>query len=143
MSTVTIQAVQAARRVKILSDSASDLLALPHIPFETAPLKIITDKKEYVDNHRLSVEGMVNDLKIYKGRSSTSCPNTEEWLAAFGDAEEIYCVTLTGTLSGSYNAAMTAKLAYRENISLREACVRLGFLTPEKFDAVFHPEDMA
>jgi len=115
MSTVTIQAVQAARRVKILSDSASDLLALPHIPFETAPLKIITDKKEYVDNHRLSVEGMVNDLKIYKGRSSTSCPNTEEWLAAFGDAEEIYCVTLTGTLSGSYNAAMTAKEIYEES----------------------------
>ena len=30
----------------------------------------------------------------------------------------------------------------QENISLREACVRLGFLTPERFDEVFHPEQM-
>ncbi len=43
---------------------------------------------------------------------------------------------------GYENAAKTAKLAYRENISLREACVKLGFLTAEEFDKVFHPEQM-
>ena len=43
---------------------------------------------------------------------------------------------------GYENAAKTAKKAYRENISLREACVQLGFLTEEKFDEVFHPEQM-
>ena len=32
--------------------------------------------------------------------------------------------------------------AYRENISLKEACVKLGFLTAEQFDEVFHPEQM-
>ena len=41
------------------------------------------------------------------------------------------------------NAAKTAKKAYKENISLKEACVELGFLTAEKFDEVFHPEQMA
>ena len=40
------------------------------------------------------------------------------------------------------NAAKTAKKAYKENISLKEACVALGFLTEEKFDEVFHPENM-
>lgn len=103
------------RRVKILADSSADLLALPKVPFASVPLKIITDKKEYVDDDRLSVEGMVHDLKLYKGRSSTSCPNTDEWLAAFGDAEEVYCVTITGTLSGSYNAAMSAKKLYEDS----------------------------
>ena len=44
---------------------------------------------------------------------------------------------------GYDNAARTAKLAYAENISLKDACVRLGYLTPERFDEVFHPEDMA
>ena len=39
-------------------------------------------------------------------------------------------------------AAKTAKLAFTENISLKEACVKLGFLTPERFDEVFHPEQM-
>ena len=52
-------------------------------------------------------------------------------------------VTALNPFIGYDNAAKTAKLAYRENISLREACVRLGFLTPEAFDAVFHPETMA
>ena len=43
---------------------------------------------------------------------------------------------------GYENAAKTAKKAYEENISLKEACVALGFLTEEKFDEVFHPEKM-
>ena len=44
---------------------------------------------------------------------------------------------------GYENAAKTAKKAYKENISLKEACVALGFLTAEKFDEVFRPEEMA
>jgi fumarate hydratase class II len=51
-------------------------------------------------------------------------------------------VTALNPYIGYENAAKTAKLAYKENISLKEACVRLGFLTPEKFDEVFHPENM-
>ena len=51
-------------------------------------------------------------------------------------------VTALNPYIGYENAAKTAKLAFAENISLREACVRLGFLTAEKFDEVFHPEEM-
>lgn len=51
-------------------------------------------------------------------------------------------VTALNPYIGYENAAKTAKLAYKENISLREACVKLGFLTEEKFDQVFHPEQM-
>ena len=51
-------------------------------------------------------------------------------------------VTALNPYIGYENAAKTAKLAFEENISLREACVRLGFLTPERFDEVFHPEQM-
>ena len=51
-------------------------------------------------------------------------------------------VTALNPYIGYENAAKTAKLAYSENITLREACIRLGFLTPERFDEVFHPEDM-
>ena len=52
-------------------------------------------------------------------------------------------VTALNPYIGYDNAAKTAKLAYRENLSLKEACVKLGFLTPEKFDEVFRPEEMA
>ena len=51
-------------------------------------------------------------------------------------------VTALNPHIGYENAAKTAKKAYAENISLREACMALGFLTEAQFDAVFHPEDM-
>ena len=51
-------------------------------------------------------------------------------------------VTALNPVIGYEKAAKTAKLAYAENISLKEACVRLGFLSPERFDEVFHPEKM-
>jgi fumarate hydratase class II len=51
-------------------------------------------------------------------------------------------VTALNPYIGYENAAKTAKKAYRENISLKEACVSLGFLTAEQFDEVFHPEEM-
>ncbi len=51
-------------------------------------------------------------------------------------------VTALTPYIGYDNAAVTAKTAHREGISLREAAVKLGFLTPERFDEVFHPEEM-
>ena len=51
-------------------------------------------------------------------------------------------VTALNPYIGYENAAKTAKLAFKENISLKEACVKLGFLTGERFDEVFHPEQM-
>ena len=52
-------------------------------------------------------------------------------------------VTALNPYIGYEKAAKTAHLAFEENISLKDACVKLGFLTPERFDEVFHPEDMA
>ena len=51
-------------------------------------------------------------------------------------------VTALNPYIGYENAAKTAKTAFAENISLKEACVKLGFLTAERFDQVFHPEEM-
>ena len=51
-------------------------------------------------------------------------------------------VTALNPYIGYENAAKTAKKAFLENISLKEACTKLGFLTPERFDEVFHPEQM-
>ena len=51
-------------------------------------------------------------------------------------------VTALNPYIGYENAAKTAKKAFRDNISLKQACVELGFLTEERFDEVFHPEQM-
>ncbi len=51
-------------------------------------------------------------------------------------------VTALNPYIGYENGAKTAKLAFRENISLKEACIRLGYLTEKEFDEVFRPEEM-
>jgi len=99
-------------KFKIVTDSAADIKELAGVPFESVPLKIMTDVKEYVDNDSLDVVGMLTDLKSYKGRSHTSCPSTGEYVQAFGDAENVFCVTITRNLSGSYNSASVAAKNY-------------------------------
>ena len=66
--------------------------------------------------------------------------NTEKMAANLENS--LMLVTCLNPHIGYENAAKTAKLAYSENISLREACLRLGFLTAEEFDRVFRPEKM-
>lgn len=100
--------------MKIVADSTADTTCLEDFAFSSVPLKIITAEKEYVDDTLVDVEGMVSDLSSYKGKSSTSCPNPEDWLTSFEDYENIFCVTITKELSGSYNAAMIAKNIYEE-----------------------------
>ncbi len=101
-------------KIKIVTDSASNMMSLEGVDFQSVPLKIMTDNKEYVDDINLDVEAMVNDLSTYKGRSSTACPGVGDWLEAFEGYDIIFCVTIISTLSGSYNAAMTAKQQYEE-----------------------------
>lgn len=99
---------------KIVADSSADVFALDGVDFACAALKIITDNKEYVDDAKLDVQEMVHDLHAYSGKSSSSCPSAGDWLDAFGDAERIFCVTITSNLSGSWNSARMAKEAYEE-----------------------------
>lgn len=100
------------KKIKIISDSSCDLFDLKNVEFSSAPMKIITADKEFVDDISLDVDGMVDYLYQYKGKSTSSCPNTTDWLEAFGDADDIFCVTITSGLSGSYNSACVAKQIY-------------------------------
>lgn len=61
---------------------------------------------------------------------------------AYNLHNSLMLVTALNPYIGYENAAKTAKKAFKDNISLKEACVELGFLTEERFDEVFHPEQM-
>ena len=100
------------RSIKIVADSSANLLELQNIPFAVAPLKVNTNEREFVDDSFLDVEAMVSWFDTYKGKSKTSCPNPSDWMDAFGDADEVFCVTITSGLSGSYNAACIARQMY-------------------------------
>lgn len=100
--------------VKIIADSSADICSFSDIALGVVPFKIITAEKEYIDTADFDVRGMVEELSLYKGRSSTSCPNAEDWLDVFGDARCVFCVTITSGLSGSYNTACLAREMYEE-----------------------------
>ena len=101
-------------RYQIVSDSSSNIFHIEGVNYTTVPLKIVAGQKEYVDNPALDVRGMVDELKAYKGKSGSSCPNAQEWLEAFGDAEMVFGVTISRNLSGSYNAAQQAAQDFAE-----------------------------
>ena len=107
---------------KIVTDSSSNIFSMEDASFSSVPLKIITDQKEFVDDPQLNLEEMLSYLASYKGRSGTSCPNIQEWLDAFGDADGVFALTITSSLSGCYNAAVQAKEHYEAEHPGRRVC---------------------
>ena len=111
------------RTMKIVADSSANMISLDAVSFASVPLKVITDSREFVDDAAANVNEMLQYLDAYKGKSKTSCPNTVDWLDAFGDAEDIFCVTITSGLSGSYNSACAAKQVYEADYPDRRVFV--------------------
>ena len=100
--------------IQIVCDSSANILAGQDKFYTAVPMKIIAGDREFVDNPQLEVQEMVDYLKAYKGKSGSSCPNVQEWLDAFQGHEEVFGVTITKHLSGSYNAAQQAAEVYME-----------------------------
>ena len=107
---------------RIVTDSSSNVLTLADSNYASVPLKILAGK-EYVDTPGLDVAGMVANLRQYKGKSGSSCPNVGEWLDAFGDASYIFGITITKHLSGSYNAAQQAANLYMQEHPQRKVFI--------------------
>ena len=100
--------------IRIVADSSSNMHGYDAENFKLVPLKIVSAEKEFVDDETINVKEMVDYLKSYKGKTSTSCPNTNEWLEAFADADVVFAITITSQLSGSYNSCVLAKNIYEE-----------------------------
>ncbi len=101
-------------RIKIVTDSASNLLEMNQVAFQSVPLIIHTDTREFKDDVRLDVEDMADYLRTYKGKSRSACPGVGDYLRAYEGYDIIYVVTIISKLSGSYNAAVTAAQQYEE-----------------------------
>lgn len=91
----------------------------------------------FLQSARLMAEAMVS----FNNKCAVGIKANREKMA-HNLHNSLMLVTALNPYIGYDNAAKTAKKAYKENISLKEACVQLGFLTAEKFDEVFHPEQM-
>lgn len=99
--------------IKIIADSSCDMNHIEGVNFTCVPLTISTDDKSFIDDETLNVAELLETLAHYKGRSYTACPSVDSWVEAFEGGDEIYVVTMTSTLSGTYNSAMVALDMYK------------------------------
>lgn len=99
---------------KLIADSSVDLFALGGMDFASVPLTVATDERSFTDDENLDVTQMLTYLAGYTGRSYTACPNVEAWLQSYQGAEEIFVITLSSNISGTYGAAVTAAELYKE-----------------------------
>ena len=100
---------------KIVADSSTDVdkSFLEKFPVTLVPFKLYLDGKEYVDDSELDVDQFVADMKLIVDTPKSACPSPNDFLEHFsGDEEEIYVVTISSKLSGTYNSAVLAKNIY-------------------------------
>ncbi|MBQ7868141.1 MAG: DegV family protein [Clostridia bacterium] len=108
---------------QIVADSSSNLFQLEDVSYAHVPMKLITSEKEYVDVPGLNLEELVCALEKLTSPTGSSCPNSQEWLDAFGDADGVFGVTITSNLSGCHSAASVAADDYRAQKPNAKVCI--------------------
>ena len=103
---------------KIVADSGCDYREITDLAnqtkFESVPLTIQIDHEIFVDNAYLDIDGMMEKMYATSSASKSACPSPDDYLRSFEGAENIFVVTITGSLSGSHNSAQLAKKLFLE-----------------------------
>lgn len=102
--------------IKLIGDSCFDLNdELKKVTnLSIAPLKIDVDGKELIDDESLDQKELLRLMKKSDKAPRTSCPSPNEYMEKFEGIEDVFVVTLSSQLSGSYNSAILAKDMYLE-----------------------------
>ncbi|WP_270235567.1 DegV family protein [Streptococcus anginosus] len=104
---------------KIVADSGCDYRTIENLAvdtlFESVPLTIQVGNEIFIDNAQLNIDNMMEKMYTTSSASKSACPNPDDYMKAFDGASNIFVVTITGTLSGSYNSAQVAKRLYLED----------------------------
>ena len=108
---------------RIVADSAANLWTREKGSFACVPLRIRVGEKEFVDEKGLNLEDLVEEMYVSRESCSSSCPNVFDWIDAFDGAEEIFAVTITSNLSGSYAAAVNAREEYLKKYPNAKVCI--------------------
>ena len=110
---------------KIVCDSCTDLSEeLKKNPnFSIVPLMLHVDGREFIDNETFNQAEFLEAMKNSTGCPKSSCPAPDLFMGHFDDADDMYVVTLSSQLSGSYNSACLAKDIYiEENGNVTTSC---------------------
>ena len=111
----------------IVSDSSCDLMQRDftsnRVRFEVVPLRIQVGEREFVDDDELVVPDLLAAMAEEKGPSSTACPSPAAFAKAFAAGDKTVCFTISGNLSGTYNAAVMGREMALEEHPEKEICV--------------------
>ena len=103
---------------KIIADSGCDYRSLdnlaPDTEFVSVPLTIQVGETIYRDDAQLNIDQMMEEMYATTTASKSACPSPDDYMKSFEGTDNIVVVTITGTLSGSYNSAEVAKKIYLE-----------------------------
>lgn len=110
-------------KYKLVADSSANILTLSDMEFDSASMHIIVGEQEFVDDENIDVKQMQAAIDAHGGKTQTACPGPDAWITAFGDADVVFCVTITSHLSGAYNAAISAKGIYESDHPERKVYV--------------------
>ena len=111
---------------KIIGDSCLDLPETlkkdPH--FQMIPLTLMLEDKTFIDDETFDQKEFIRLVKESEDYPKTACPSPEMFKEAYAcEAENIFVITLSGPLSGSYNSAVLAKNLYEEEYGHKNICV--------------------
>jgi DegV family protein with EDD domain len=101
---------------RIIGDSCTDLpkeLKEDH-HFKLVPLTLIVDNDSIVDDESFNQADFLEKVRLCPNSPKSACPSPEDFMNYFDYDGDIYIVTLSSQLSGSYNSAELAKKLYLE-----------------------------
>lgn len=103
---------------KIVADSGCDYKALanlaPDTLFEIVPLTVRIEDQTFLDDEKLDIDHMMDVMYDSSAAAGSACPSPQAYEAAYQGADNVIVLTLTGSLSGSYNSARVAKDMFLE-----------------------------
>lgn len=110
------------RNYRLITDSSANP-AVAALGIATVPLKVVLGIHEYVDTPELDTALLLEDMKHYKGSSGSACPSVQDFLDAFGNADEIFVATISSGVSGCYHTAAIAANMYMADNSGKKVFV--------------------
>ena len=101
---------------KIIGDSCTDLTEemKKEMGVHLVPLSIQIDEEHILDDDTFNQEEFLNKIDKSPNCPKSSCPSPETYMKLYEGEEDVYVVTLSSSLSGSYNSAVLAKRLYLE-----------------------------
>ena len=105
------------KKIKIVVDSGCDLSneIKKNNNIVSVPFNLVLDDKNFIDNEKLDTKKLLNDMHTAK-TCKTAAASPEKFKKEFKGDEDVFVVTLSSKLSGSYNSAKTAMQNYFDDV---------------------------